>query len=129
MVKRADVKNKKVASIMVLKQTNTLLKTTAKRLGFSNIESLIETFLLVRNKMSWSKFDMECVIKFGTIPAIIEGQAGSDEQIREQLGLQNSKKTGESFVISPVRIHSDLAIPFTEKVDLKDLNKKKDSEK
>jgi hypothetical protein len=59
---------------------------------------------------------MQCLIKFGAIPEIIEGSASSDAQIREQLGLsKDAKKLSESFVISPIKIHSDLAIPFTEK--------------
>lgn len=124
-------KNKEENSSLAMKRSTVLrLKSLKTRLGYSSLESAVVALMDARDKLGWDAADLLIIAKYGRLPEIVSGEARNDEEMREKLGLQNAKKTSESFIEAGPKIHGSVAKRFAGTVDIRDLNKKKkDGEK
>ena len=123
-------KNREADSSLAMKRSTVLrLKSMKTRLGFSSLEQAVIALMDVRDRFGWDRIDLQSLARYGKIPEIIEGQAGSDSEMIQKLGLTHAKKTGESFVIEPVKIKADVGYNFTDKVDLTNPNKNPEKKK
>ncbi len=117
MIVEMPTKSDRVTSVVLKKSTVLRIKSLKQRFQYSSIEAVVTAFLDMRDKCAFSRIDLEDLARFGKIIEVEVKTATSEKEMLHNEGLDKATahKTSESFVIEPIRIHSDISYNFTEK--------------
>jgi hypothetical protein len=92
----------KNTTVAIEKTLAKLLKSTARRLGFSSISRFVEALYNIRQKCAWTAVDMQFIAGYGLAAfqkledSIVVVSASSDAEAMEKLNLTKVKKIADS---------------------------------
>lgn len=87
---------KRFTTIVVLKTNHKELKLLKRKLKYESIYAMLAELTNAISHANYSRFDLECLLKFGRIPDIISGEARNEREMLEKIGIRpDMKKTGE----------------------------------
>ena len=94
------------SSVAIEKNLAKLLKSTAHRLGYSSISNYVEALHLAREKLGYSKLDLDCLATYGKIPQVETVYGKSEKEVLEKLGLKSAHKVSETFPKIQVKVRA-----------------------
>jgi len=89
---------KRFTTIVITKTGHVALKGLMRKLKYESMYAMLEELAVAIDRANYSRFDLECLLKFSRIPEIIEGSARNEkdfEEKRARLGGPAMRKTGE----------------------------------